>query len=348
MLRGHIWNDVGGARGKIYVVQTADQILQRCMLMTTDPGDLVLDPTCGSGTPAFVAEQWGRRWITTDTSRVALALARTRLMAGRHPAHLLRDSAEGAAKEAALTKRPPSEGPFLGDIRQGFVLDRVPHVTLGTIADNVEIDVIYEKWRSRLDAARAGLNAALGTSYEEWQVPRTAVSDSAPTLVREMHSNFEQARRDRQAEMEASITRNAEIEYLYDQPYPKKGAVRVTGPFTVESLSPHRILPADEEDEAVLAALAAETGEPLPPRRRLRTATAAATGAIDDFVTSVVDNLTKAGVQNTKKNERLTFSTLQPWPGGRWVSAEGVYEEGGVGKRDACSSYASGVHGLVN
>ncbi len=91
----------------VYVVQTTPRIIERCILMATDPGDLVLDPTCGSGTTAYVAEQWGRRWITIDTSRVALALARTRLMAARYPWYLLADSPEGRRKEAELTGKPP-------------------------------------------------------------------------------------------------------------------------------------------------------------------------------------------------------------------------------------------------
>jgi adenine-specific DNA-methyltransferase len=326
----NVWSDTAGAADKVYVVQTATKIVQRCMLMTTDPGDLVLDPTCGSGTTAVVAEQWGRRWITIDTSRVALALARTRLMAARHPAYLLRDSKEGAAKEADLTARPPDDGPFQHDVRQGFVLERVPHVTLKSIANNAEIDVIHEKWQPTLDAACAALNAALGTAHEEWQVPRT-LPDDAPPAAQKAHAAFRSARRDRQAEIDASIARNADVEFLHDRPYQKRNAVRVTGPFTVESLSPHRVLPADEEDEAVVAALAAEAGEDPPPRRRLRTPD---TGG-EDFVTAVLDNLAKAGVQNTKKGERLVFSTLRPWPGGHWVSAEGLYEEGGARKRAA-------------
>jgi adenine-specific DNA-methyltransferase len=157
------------------------------MLMTSDPGDLVLDPTCGSGTTAFVAEQLGRRWITTDTSRVALALARTRLMAGRYPSYLLRDSQDGAAKEGEITGRPSEEGPFGQDIRQGFVLERVPHVTLKSIANNAEIDVIQEKWAPKVEAARVALNAALRTSHEEWQVPRTLPED-APQAARDAHA----------------------------------------------------------------------------------------------------------------------------------------------------------------
>jgi len=328
------WFDTVGADDKGYVVQTNTEVVKRCMLMTTDPGDLVLDPTCGSGTTAFVAESWGRRWITIDTSRVALAIARTRMMSRPHPAHLLRDSREGAAKEAELTGRHVAGGPYHGDVRQGFVLERIPHVTVSLIANNAEIDVIHEKWQPKLDAARAALNAALGTAHEEWQVPRTLPED-APAPAREAHAAFWQARRERQAEMDASIARNAEVEFLHDRPYPKKGAVRVTGPFTVESLSPHRVLPADEEDEAVVEALAAEAGEAPPPRRRLRPKSEVTADTGDDFVTAVLDNLAKAGVQNTKKNERLTFATIRPWPGKGHVAAEATYEEAGQQRRAA-------------
>jgi len=316
---------------KLYVVQTSQRIVERCLLMTTDPGDLVLDPTCGSGTTAAVAEAWGRRWITCDTSRVALALARTRLMAARHPAHLLRDTKEGAAKEAELAGRVPDAGPFAGDIRQGFVLERVPHVTLKSIANNAEIDVIHERWQPALDAARAALNAALGSAHEEWQVPRALPGDS-PGEAAQAHAAFWQARRARQAEMDASIARNADVEPLHDRPYPKKGAIRVTGPFTVESLSPHRVLPVDEDDEALLGALAAEAGEAAPRRLRSKAEAQAGDGG---FVTAVLDNLLKAGVQNTKKGERLQFATIRLWPGGRWVSAEAEYEEAGAKKRAA-------------
>jgi adenine-specific DNA-methyltransferase len=328
-----LWSDTqsGSAMDKVYVVQTSQRIVERCMLMTTDPSDLVLDPTCGSGTTAVVAEEWGRRWITTDTSRVALALARTRLMAGRFPAYLLRDSREGAAKEGEITARPLEGGPFRHDIRQGFVLERVPHVTLKSIANNAEIDVIHEKWAPQVEAARTALNAALGTKHEEWQVPRT-LPDKALKPAQEAQAAFWAARRGRQAEIDASIARNADVEFLNDRPYTKRNAVRVTGPFTVESLSPHRVLPADEEDEAVLAALAQDAGEAQPPpRHKLRIAA----DTTDDFVTVVLDNLAKAGVQNTRKDERLTFATLRPWPGGRHVSAEGEYEEAGTRKRAA-------------
>ena len=327
----NIWNDTAGAPDRQYVVETTPKVIERCLLMTTDPGDLVLDPTCGSGTTAFVAEQWGRRWITIDTSRVALALSRSRLIAAQFPAYLLRESAEGAAKESELGGRIPTIGPFSHDVRQGFVLERLPKISLKTIAHNAEIDLIHEKWQPTLDTARAALNAALGTAHKDWQVPATLPEAASATA----HAAFQKARRERQAEMDASVARNADIEYLHDRPYPKKATVRVTGRFTVESLSPHRVLPADEEDDAVLAALAAESGEAPPPRRPLRLPADPGAPGGDDFVTAVLDNLQKAGVQNTKKNERLIFTTIRPWPGGRWVSAEATYEEAGTPKRAA-------------
>ncbi len=169
--------------------------------MTTDPGDLVLDPTCGSGTTAYVAEQWGRRWITIDTSRVALALARTRLMAARYPYYLLADSPEGIKKEAELTGQRPPDYNTEGDIRKGFVYKRVPHVTLKSIANNP--DIKEGMTREQIDAA---------------------------------------------------IARHAETETLYDQPYEDNKRIRVSGPFTVESLSPHRVLStADENQDGTLS-----------------------------------------------------------------------------------------------
>ena len=169
-----IWSDTFSASDKTYVVQTSELVIQRCILMTTDPGDLVLDPTCGSGTTAYSAEQWGRRWITIDTSRVALALARSRVMGARYPYYLLADSPAGREKEAELTQTVPSEAPTGGDIRQGFVYERVPHITLKSIANNAEIDVIWERWQETLEPLRAELNGALGRRWEEWEIPREA------------------------------------------------------------------------------------------------------------------------------------------------------------------------------
>ncbi len=203
--------------------------------MATDPGDLVLDPTCGSGTTAYVAEQWGRRWITIDTSRVALALARARIMGARYPYYLLADSREGQLKEAEVTRTAPSSQPVHGNIRHGFVYERVPHITLKSIANNAEIDVIWEKWQAKLEPLREKLNAALKKTWQEWEIPREADA-KWPDAAKKLHADWWQARIARQKEIDASIAAKAEFEYLYDKPYDDKKKVRVAGPFTVESL----------------------------------------------------------------------------------------------------------------
>jgi adenine-specific DNA-methyltransferase len=247
----NVWSDIWGIQSrtdpKIYVVQTATTAIQRCMLMCTDPGDLVLDPTCGSGSTAYVAEQWGRRWITCDTSRVALALARQRLMASQFPYFILADSPEGRSKEQQLTGSllPISES--RGDIRQGFVYERVQHVTLKSIANNPDL--------------REGMG------------------------------------RD---EIDAAIKRHADFELLYDKPYEDRHKVRVTGPFTVESLSPHRSI-----------AFAGQAPDPSTTRSEAAGEQASAA----DFEQMILDNLRKAGIQNGRRNERLKFANIDTYPG---------------------------------
>lgn len=252
----NFWGDTGSGSGmeKIYVVQTSAKVIERCILMTTDPGDLVFDPTCGSGTTAYVAEQWGRRWITCDTSRVALALARTRLMAAKYPYYLLADSPDGIKKESDLSGKRPPEYKTEDDIRKGFVYKRVPHVTLKSIANN--LDIKEGMTREQIDAA---------------------------------------------------IARHADTETLYDQPYEDNKRVRVCGPFSVESLSPHRVLStaAENEDGTVRGQDARQQ---------------------QDFATMILDNLKKAGVQNTRKSERLTFDQLDPYAG-VWLHAAGAYTD---------------------
>jgi len=253
----NIWTDtITGSftENKIYAVQTNTKVIQRCLLMTTDPGDLVLDPTCGSGTTAYAAEQWGRRWITIDTSRVALALARTRLMAARFLYYLLADSPEGIKKEQELTGRTPPAYKTESDIKKGFVYKRVPHITLKSIANNPDI--------------KEGMT---------------------------------------RQEIDAAIARYTETETLYDQPYEDNKRIRVTGPFTVESLSPHRVMSVDEERPAAEIEAQKEAGA-------------------GQFETMILDNLKKAGVQNTIKNERLKFDRLEPYAG-EWLHAEGEYTE---------------------
>jgi adenine-specific DNA-methyltransferase len=252
----NLWEDTqsGSGMDKTYVVQTNTKVVERCLQMTTDPGDLVVDPTCGSGTTAYVAEQWGRRWITIDTSRVALALARTRLMAAKFPYYLLADSPEGRAKEAELVALPRDTSPTGEDVRKGFVYRRVPHITLKSIANNPDI--------------REGM---------------------------------------RREEIDAAILRHADTELLRDQPYEDRRRIRVTGPFTVESLSPHRVVSADED---LPASTAAAQREPDAAQ----------------FTTMVLDNLARAGVQNTVKSERLAFDSIEPFPG-QWVHADGRFTD---------------------
>ncbi len=253
------WNDTGTGSftdEKIYVVQTGAKIAMRCILMCTDPGDLVLDPTCGSGTTAYVAEQWGRRWITIDTSRVALALARQRIMAAKYPFYVLADSEKGKAKEVELTgTRPP--GTVTNNIRHGFAHERVQHITLKSIANN-------------------------------------------PDVVEGMSNDA----------IDAAIKRRADFEVLYDRPYEDKSSVRVAGPFTVESLSPHRSLafaggPDQESHESISEQLGAE--QPDAP----------------NFEQSILENLAKAGVQNGRKKERIEFESIEPYAG-QFIQAVGV------------------------
>ncbi len=251
--RSNYWGDTkfsSRSEDKSYVVQTSERVIERCIQMSTDPGDLVLDPTCGSGTTAYAAEKWGRRWITIDTSRVALALARARIMGARYPYYLLADSRDGQLKEAEVTRSVPSSAPTRGNVRQGFVYERVPHITLKSIANNAEIDVIYDKHQALLEPLREQLNQALGKAWQEWEVPREVDAKWADK-VKKLHAGWWKQRIARQQEIDASIAAKAEFEFLYDKPYEDKKKVRVAGPFTVESLSPHRVLTVDEDDELV-------------------------------------------------------------------------------------------------
>ncbi|HST54723.1 MAG TPA: site-specific DNA-methyltransferase [Solirubrobacteraceae bacterium] len=266
-VRTNVWNDTGTGNftdDKLYVVQTASKVIERCVLLTTDPGDLVLDPTCGSGTTAHVAEQWGRRWITIDTSRVALALARQRIMAARYPYYLLSDSVDGRAKESEISAAELPPGDVSGDIRHGFVYERVQRITLGSIANN-------------------------------------------PDIVKGMARH----------EIEEVIRRHAEFELLHDKPYEDKKKVRVAGPFTVESLSPHRSLgfagSAVGDGGAVNADTVADPGH-----------------GDADFESSIMANLKAAGIQNGRKQERLEVDAVETYAGTyiQAVATRGDTEEG--------------------
>ena len=324
------WDDVsGGVQSrndpKVYVVQTATRIIERCILMTTDPGDLVLDPTCGSGTTAYVAEQWGRRWITIDTSRVALALSRARIMGARYPYYLLSDSREGQLKEAEIERRASSDAPTYNDIRQSFVYERVPHIMLKDIANNAEIDVIWEDFQKKLEPLREQLNSALGTAWEEWEIPRDADEDWTEK-IRKLHADWWKQRIARQKEIDASIAAKADYEYLYDKPYEDRNKVRVAGPFTVDSLSPHRLMAVDENDELIdnVAESKLGYGDKFD------------SSSNQDFATMILEHLKTSGVQQAHKEDRISFSGIRPWPGDL-VCADGTYFEGdedsGIPKR---------------
>ena len=320
--------------------------------MTTDPGDLVLDPTCGSGTTAYVAEQWGRRWITIDTSRVALALARARVMGARYAYYLLADSQEGQKKEAAITRTAPKQTATYGRLRQGFVYESVPHITLKAIANNAEIDVIWERLQPKVEAALERLNRALAGHGEpwkvevggrkgetidfqappgakatlpsgeetpanallEWEVPRDRPADW-PAEAGDALATFWNARIGRQKEIDASIAAKADFEYLYDKPYKDKKKVRVAGPFTVESLSPHRSLLIDEEDNLV---------DTIGEARKTN-------GTGQDFGGMILEQLRIAGVQQAHREDRIKFTSLCCWPG-KMIAAEGSYLEAGSGE----------------
>ena len=317
------WDDTsiaGFSSDKRYVVETSAKVVERCILMATDPGDLVLDPTCGSGTTTYVAEQWGRRWITIDTSRVALALARARIMGARYSYYILADSRDGQLKEADISRRAASEMPTYGNVRQGFVYERVPHITLRDIANNAEIDVIYEEYQGRMEPLREELNRALEIEWKEWEIPRDA-DESWTEEVQDLHRQWWELRIARQREIDASISALAEYEYLYDKPYEDRSKVRVAGPFTVESISPHRVLGVDENGDVIDGMAEARNGY----------------GTGYDFGQIILDNLRRSGVQQAHREDRISFTSLTPWPG-RFVCADGRYVEGGSGDDDDAPS----------
>ncbi len=334
----NIWTDTGTGNftdDKLYVVQTGTKVVERCLMLATDPGDLVLDPTCGSGTTAFVAEEWGRRWITIDTSRVSLALARTRVMGARYPFYMLTDSFEGVEKEASLTRSELpaniAERSFANNVRHGFVYERVPHITLKAIANNAEIDVIWSEFETKLAPVREQLTSAIPADWlaayreqqkysvevpaeiQEWEIPRERPEDWSEAC-QSLLDAFWELRIARQQEIDASIAAKADFEYLYDKPFEDKKKVRVAGPFTVESISPHRTLGVDEDDELI---------DPLKPAAEHENGEDAA-----GFVDMVLANLKTAGVQQAHKEDKIEFSSIAPWPG-HFICAEARVLEGG-------------------
>jgi len=322
-ITNNIWTDtITGSfhDPKVYVVQTNPEVIKRCILMTTDPGDLILDPTCGSGTSAYVAEQWGRRWITIDTSRVSLALARARIMGARYPYYLLADSSEGQEKEAELMKSMPITTPTYNDLRQGFVYKRVPHIMLSSISNNTEIDVIWDTFQEQLESLRDQINKELKQNLDEWAIPREA-DNKWSSNVKELHAQWWEIRIIRQKEIDASIATKAEFEYLYDKPYEDKSKVRVAGPFTVESLSPHRVLSVDEDGDLIDQTTSKKSDDET------------------NFAQHILENLKASGVQQPHKEDKIIFSSISAWPG-RLICAEGRYF---AGNEDANNEKRAGI-----
>jgi len=304
----NLWADTASGSGmkKIYAVQTNEKVIQRCLLMTTDPGDLVFDPTCGSGTTAYVAEQWGRRWITCDTSRVALTLARQRLMTAVFDYYELAHPEEG--------------------VGSGFKYKTVPHVTLKSIANNPEIDGIHARWQTKLEPIREQLNQLLKKQWQEWEIPREADKDwpkEAETLLTE----WWQLRRRRQEEIDAAIARHAQQETLYDQPFVDKKKTRVSGPFTVEAVP----APAVKSVEELVG------GAPQPADASI--ARSGETLRQGEWR----DELLRTGIRG-KRGQYIRFARLEPLPGCRWLHADGETRpsaEGGDSVREPGQAYAA-------
>ncbi len=327
----NVWNDTaisGFGRKKEYVVETSEKVIERCLLMTTDPGDLVLDPTCGSGTTAFVAEKWGRRWITCDTSRVAVTLAKQRLMTASYDYYTL---------------RYPHEG-----LKGGFIYKTVPHVTLKSIANNPEIDEIYERMHPAIEAALDDLNAALrkdppapfpvteggrkGQTVDfnrpesetvtlpsgeeapagallEWEVP-FEFPDGWPESARAAFDRFHAARQAMQKAMDESIGAHADQEILYDQPEVDRKRLRVTGPFTVEAVPFPSVLALEEAEK--------------PREADVAVARAGESARIHQWR----DELLKTGIRG-KGGQVMQFAELELLPGTRYLHATGTLADSG-------------------
>jgi adenine-specific DNA-methyltransferase len=353
----NIWLDTIGEPEKLFVVQTNTKVVERCILMTTDPGDLVFDPTCGSGTTAYCAEKWGRRWITCDTSRVALAIARQRLMTAKFDYYELAD---------------PERGPA-----GGFIYETVPHITLESIAKNTEIDEIAAKYQPEIDQALANLNEALGKDWKEWEVPREIpnpvwseeakqaywrllkLKDSlqpedrqeAERLLKVIYQQtghrwtlkeipepvppedwsdeakealrrFWELKRKKRREIDESIQRHAPQEILYDRPKVRKEVVRVSGPFTVEAIP----VPVVEDPTQVT----------IPPFET-QEASSRISDRGGDYLTDMLNLLRQQGGVIFPGGRRLLLENLRPCANLGFLHAEGETKQNGKSLRVAIS-----------
>ena len=246
-------------------------------------------------------------------------------MSARFGYYLLADSPEGKAKESDLTGKPEARNECFGMLRQGFVYERAPHITLKSIANNAEIDVIWDSAQGTMTPLLDRMNSLFGTSWKEWEVPRhlsvLAGYEHLTVTPEANRAYFDwwEARIERQRKIDESIARNADVELLYDRPYEDKTKVRVAGPFTVESLSPHRTVPMDDEPMV-------RDGADTRSGKALTNDT--------NFVDAVIDNLKTSGVQQTLKEDRIEFDSVEAWPG-QMVHAVGTFTEGGRQQRAA-------------
>lgn len=311
---GDYWSDVMPSfmADKNYVVQTATKVIERCILMTTDPGDLVLDPTCGSGSTAFSAEKLGRRWITCDTSRVAVTLTKQRLVTASYDYYTL---------------RYPHEG-----MKSGFIYKTVPHVMLKSIANNPEIDDIYEKMRPAIELSLADLKNALkgesvtlkvvdgarkgktldfstGDMMEEWEVP-FELPESWPASVKPPFDAFHAARQAMQKRMDDSIAAHADQEILYDQPEVDKNKLRITGPFSFEAVPFPSVLSLEEAEQPKEADVSIARSGESSRQHQWR------------------DELNKTGIRG-KGGQMLKFAELETLPGTQFLHASGTLAESG-------------------
>jgi adenine-specific DNA-methyltransferase len=334
------WSDTviaGFASNKAYVVETSTKVVERCVLMTTDPGDLVVDPTCGSGTTPYVAEQWGRRWIAVDTSRVALAIARQRLLTARFEHYRTRGPVTRAGEN-------PSNG---------FNYGTLSHITLSSIAQNANLDPIFAKNAPPLEAALVACNKALKAvmpeirrklaenlkarpkreqteadrrrwdlpeQFEHWNVPFDTDSDW-PKALHGAVIAYRKAWRAKMDEVNKCIADNAEQEELVDQPEVAKGVLRVSGPFTVEGVRPEELSLGEEGLFDATPNEFEEDGAQIEIKN------------INAYLTRMVQHLRGDGLTFIG-NKQKKFSRLEPLfeaQTGGIIHAEGIWDGGDLG-----------------
>ena len=309
------WVDTSGADGKIYVVQTNTEVVKRCILMSTDPGDLVLDPTCGSGTTAFVSENWGRRWVTIDSSRVSLTLARRRIMSSKYPSFYLKDSEEGRKLEFEEFKISSTNTHPKREMHHGFVYKRFPHTSLKSITENTEIDEIYLSYEENIQILLDKIENITGNKCNRWEIPKEGETIKNLEL-QQIYKEYWQLILKRQTEINKSIAIQSEFHNLFDRPYEDNSKVRVAGPFTVESLSPHKVNIVDEDGEFRNNANHAN-GLRVAPEHNVDEI---------DFGNVILEHLRTAGVQQAHKEDRIKFTSINPFPG-TFISGDGRYVE---------------------